>query len=242
MNTQSTSKKVLGILKTVLVWIILVVSVLMMLFTVISTTMFDNAEKDIFGYKFMVVLSDSMSKTHFDAGDVIIVKEVNKKDLAVGDVISFISQNEESFGQTVTHMIKEVTTDANGDTAFVTYGTTKGIENEDKALATMIIGKYQTKIPKLGYFFEFVGTLPGYIVCILIPFLLLIISQAVNCVQLFRKYRAEQMSELVEERERLEAEREESRRMMEELLALKAQMESASSNADAPTLNENKDS
>ena len=154
MNTQSTSKKVLGILKTVLVWIILVVSVLMMLFTVISTTMFDNAEKDIFGYKFMVVLSDSMSKTHFDAGDVIIVKEVNKKDLAVGDVISFISQNEESFGQTVTHMIKEVTTDANGDTAFVTYGTTKGIENEDKALAPMIIGKYQTKIPKLGYFFE----------------------------------------------------------------------------------------
>ena len=231
-QTRSTTKKVWGVIKNVLVWIILVVSVLMMVFTIVSKLTFNQADRNIFGYKFMIVLSDSMSKTHFDAGDVVIVKEVDKRSLKEGDVISFISQNEESFGQTITHMIKEVTTDANGDIAFVTYGTTKGVENADPALATMIIGKYQTHIPKLGYFFQFIGTIPGYIVCILIPFMLLIISQGVNTVRLFRKYRAEQMAGLVAEREKLEAEREANRKMMEELMALKNQMQQQNS-ADA---------
>ena len=235
MESQKTAtpKKALNVIKTVLVWIVLVVSVVMMVFTIVSKFTFGQADRSVFGYKFMIVLSDSMSATHFDAGDVVIVKEVDKKSLKAGDVISFISQNEDSFGQTITHMIKEVTTDANGDIAFVTYGTTKGIENADKALATMIIGKYQTSVPKLGYFFQFIGTIPGYIVCILIPFLLLIISQGVNTVRLFRRYRAEQMAGLVEERERLEAEREQNRKMMEELMALKAQMEQ--NNAAAST-------
>ena len=227
METQNKGKKILGVIRSVFVSIILIVSVLMMVFTIVSTTVFGKADKNLFGYKFMIVLSDSMSKTHFDAGDVVIVKEVDKSTLKKGDIVSFISQNEDNFGETVTHMIKEVTRDANGDIAFVTYGTTKGIDNPDRALATMIIGKYQTHIPKLGYFFQFIKTTPGYIVCILVPFLLLIISQAVNCVRLFRRYRAEQMAGLKEERDRLETEREENRKMMEELMALKAQMASA---------------
>ena len=237
-QTQATPKKVLGVIKTVLVWIILVVSVFMMVFTIISKLTFNQADRNVFGYKFMIVLSDSMSKTHFDAGDVVIVKEVDKSTLKEGDVISFISQNEESFGQTITHMIKEVTTDANGDIAFVTYGTTKGIENADKALATMIIGKYQSRIPKLGYFFQFIGTVPGYLLCILLPFALLMISQGINTVRLFRRYRAEQMAGLVAERERLEAEREANRKMMEELMALKNQMQQNTGSTDSsPTEN-----
>ena len=246
METQSKMKKVLNVLKTIVVWLILVLSVLMMVFTIISTTMFDNADKNLFGYKFMVVLSDSMSATHFDAGDVIIVKEVDLKTLEPGDIISFYAPledgDEEAVKQqyankhvkVVTHMIKTVTKDADGNIAFETYGTTKGPENVDRNLATMIIGEYQMHIPKLGYFFQFVGTIPGYIVCILVPFVLLILSQAINCVRLFRRYRAEQMAGLVEEREKLEAEREENRRMMEELMALKAQMAAGGVTAQAP--------
>ena len=100
-QTQATPKKVLGVIKTVLVWIVLVVSVFMMVFTIISKLTFNQADRNVLGYKFMIVLSDSMSKTHFDAGDVVIVKEVDKSTLKEGDVISFISQNEESFGQTI---------------------------------------------------------------------------------------------------------------------------------------------
>ena len=227
MAISERSKKVMNIIKLVLVWSVLALSVFMMVFTVISVRTVDKTDGGLFGYKFFIVQSDSMSATDFSAGDVIIVKEVELSTLKAGDIITFISQNPESHGQTVTHKIREVTVDSEGNIAFKTYGTTTG--EDDKSLATMVIGQYQTRIPKLGYFFSFLRTVPGYIVCILVPFLILIISQAINCVRLFRKYRAEQMAELVAERGRLEEEREKTQRMMEELMELKARMEASGS-------------
>ena len=215
-------KKVFNVIKTVFIWVVLVISVGMMIFTLISVNTFNKHDKNLFGYKFYVVQTDSMSATHFDAGDVIISKAVELSSLKAGDVITFISQNPESMGETITHMIREVTRDAEGNIAFVTYGTTT--DTNDEALATMVIGKYQTKLPKVGKFFMFLKTTPGYIVCILVPFLLLTLSQGVNCIRLFKRYRAEQMESLQQERAQLENEREESRRMMEELMALKEQI------------------
>ena len=88
----------------------------------------------------------------------------------------------------------------------------------------MVIGKYVGKVVGLGKFFAFLKTTPGYIICILVPFLLLIISQGINCIRLFRSYKKEQMAEIEEERKKLEQEREESNRMMKEILELKAQL------------------
>ena len=87
-----------------------------------------------------------------------------------------------------------------------------------------VLGKYQSHIPKVGKFFQFLKTTPGYIVCILIPFLLLILIQGLNCIKLFRRYKKEQLDEMKKEREKLEAERAESQKMMQELQALKAQL------------------
>ena len=71
----------------------------------------------------------------------------------------------------------------------------------------------------------FLKTPQGYIVCIFIPFLLLILYQGINCIKLFRRYKKEQMEEMETERAQIEKEREESAKMMEELMALKAQLE-----------------
>lgn len=219
-------KKVFNVIKSIFVYTVLAISVGMMIFTLISVNTFNKTDKSIFGYKFFVVLSDSMSATHFDAGDVIISKEVaDLTTLKEEDVITFISQNPSNPGEIVTHRIRTVTRDANGDIAFVTYGTTTN--TNDEALATMIVGQYQFRIPKIGYFFNFLKTTPGYIVCILVPFLLLMLSQGINCIRLFRRYRAEQLEDIKAERAEIENEREESRKMMEELLALKEQLAKA---------------
>ena len=224
-------KKVFNVIKSIFVYTVLAISVGMMIFTLISVNTFNKTDKSIFGYKFFVVLSDSMSATHFDAGDVIISKEVTDlTTLKEEDVITFISQNPSNPGEIVTHRIRTVTRDANGDIAFVTYGTTTN--TNDEALATMIVGQYQFRIPKIGYFFNFLKTTPGYIVCILVPFLLLMLSQGINCIRLFRRYRAEQLEDIKAERAEIENEREESRKMMEELLALKEQLAKAEAMAD----------
>lgn len=219
-QNQSGVRKALNIVKSILVWMIVAVAVFMVIFTVVSVTVLDRDERSLFGYKAYIVLSDSMSATDFDAGDVVLVKEVDPATLKEGDIISYRSQNTENFGKVVTHKIRRLTTDANGEPGFITYGTTTNTDDETVVTYPYILGKYQSRVPKAGTFFQFLKTTPGYIICILIPFLLLILFQGVNCIQLFRQYRREQLAELQKERQKIEAEREENRKMMEELRQL----------------------
>ena len=95
-----------------------------------------------------------------------------------------------------------------------------------------MLGKYVGKLPNLGTFFIFLKTTPGYIACILVPFLLLILSQGINTFNLFRKYKKEQMDQMNAEKAQLEAERAESQRMMAELLELKKQLAQQNSAAE----------
>ncbi len=217
-------KKALPILKAVLVWIVVAFSVGMMIFTLISVNTFDQNDRNIFGFKFFIVTSDSMSATDFDAGDIAISKNVDPKALKEGDIITFLSQDPNSFGETITHKIRKLTTDANGRPGFVTYGTTTDTDDETIVTHEFVVGKYVGRLPKVGSFFMFLKTTPGYILCILLPFLLLILSQGLNCVRLFRQYKKEQMNEMKAERAKLEEERAENQRMMAELLELKAML------------------
>lgn len=218
-------KKALNIAKTIFVWLMVALSVFMMLFTIVSVTTFDRADRNLFGYKTFIVLSDSMSKTDFNAGDIVFVKELDASTLREGDIIAYASQNSHNFGETVTHKIRRLTSDAEGNPGFVTYGTTTDTDDETVVTYPYVLGKYTGHLPKVGAFFQFLKTTPGYIVCILTPFLLLILLQGLNCIKMFRRYKQEQLDEMQAERENLEAERLESQKMMQELLALKQQLE-----------------
>lgn len=219
-------KKVLSITKKIIVYAIAILAICMMVFTIVSVSTFNRNDRELFGYRAYIVLSDSMSKTDFDAGDLVLVKEVdNPSTLKEGDIIAYISQNTENYGETVTHKIRSLTTDANGEPGFITYGTTTDTNDETVVTYSFVLGKYQTHIPKVGTFFQFLKTPQGYIVCILIPFMLLILYQGLNCIRLFRRYKKEQTEEMQAEREQIEAERLENKKMMEELQALKAQLE-----------------
>lgn len=217
-------KKTLNILSTVLVWILVAATVGIMIFTFISVNTFDQANRSIFGYKFFIVRSDSMSATDFDAGDIVFIKSVDPSTLRVGDIISFTSQNTTNYGETVTHKIREIVTNEYGDPAFVTYGTTTNTNDETSVTYPYILGKYTGKIPNVGSFFLFLKTTPGYILCIFVPFLLLILYQGYNCIQLFRRYKKEQMDELEAERLKIEEERRQAAEIMRELRELKSQM------------------
>ena len=216
--------KALKIIRSIFVWLMVALAVFMMIFTIISVSTFDRADRNLFGYKAFIVLSDSMSKTDFNAGDLVLVKEVDPSTLKEGDIIAYTSQNTSNYGETVTHKIRKLTTDANGEPGFVTYGTTTDTDDETIVTYPYVLGKYSSHIPKVGAFFQFLKSTPGYIVCVLIPFLLLILLEGVRCIRLFRKYKAEQQAELQAERDKIEAERAETQRMMQELLAMKAQM------------------
>lgn len=231
---NETAKKVLGILSRVLSWILIVAAAAMMIFTIFSTRTFDRNDRSIFGFRFYIVLSDSMSpsennkddKVHFSAGDIVLAKNVDDpRTLQPGDVISFVSQNEVSYGQTVTHMIRERKTTSDGQLiGYVTYGTNTGENDKTIVEPEYVLGKYAGKLPGVGHFFAFLKTTPGYIVCILVPFLLLILYQGINTVRLFKRYKQEQMEEMEKERAQIDEERRQSADMMRELQALREQL------------------
>lgn len=225
-------KKAMNVIRNVVVWALVALSVFMMIFTIVSVSVFNRSDRDLFGYRAYIVASDSMSRSelnaddevHFNAGDLIFVKYVQPSELQVGDIITYQSQNTNSFGETITHKIRELTTDAEGNPGFITYGTNTGVNDETVVTYPYVLGKYQGKAPGVGRFFNFLKTTQGYFVCIFIPFALLILYQGVKCIGLFRRYKREQMEEMQAEKDKLQAEREENAKMLAELQALKAQL------------------
>ena len=240
-------KKILNISLKVVTYLLVAFTVFMMIFTLFTVTTVDKNERSIFGFKFYIVQTDSMSPSeknkhldvHFNAGDIVIVRKVkDPTTLKAGDVISFMSANSVSYGETVTHMIREVVTENGKLVGFVTFGTNTDTNDEAMVEPPYILGQYTAKLPGVGNFFAFVKSTPGYIICILVPFLLLILYNGINVIRLFRRYKKEQNEIMEAEKAEIAAERKQNEDMMKELLALKAQLEQQSSPATAPVDNQ----
>lgn len=266
-------KKISSIALKVCTIVLVVFTVAMMVFTIVSAITFDQNERGLFGFGFYIVQSPSMEKNKddemaemnihnitFAKDDMIIVKRLSdekKKQLKEGDVITFTSTNDDaSFGQTVTHMIYQVVKATDKETGeetvigYKTVGVANGMIAKDGATVYLnhIYGKYTAKLPVVGHFFGFMKTTPGYIVCILIPFLLLIIYNGVNCVRIFRNYKNEQRAEIQAERDAIEAERQQNAEMLRQLQELQAKLsaqaasaETSESQSRTPTENNNND-
>ena len=103
-------KKAWHILYSAFTWILMITAFAVMVFTVISVTTVDRNNREIFGYKAYIVLSDSMSATDFDAGDVVVIRQTDASSLQPGDIITFVSRNTHNYGENVTHKIRRSTT------------------------------------------------------------------------------------------------------------------------------------
>ena len=217
MQLNEKTKKILGVTSKVLTWIVLAFTIFIMVFTIVTVSTIDKNDKSLFGRKFYIVQTDSMSKSD------------KNKDLDVhfkaGDIISFISTNSESYGETITHMIRKVETTSDGKTiGYVTYGTNTGVDDEALVEPNYVLGKYSGKLPGLGKFFSFVKSTSGYIVCILVPFLLLILYNGVNVIRLFRRYKKEQTAAMEAEKAQIAEDKRQAEEMLKELQALKKQL------------------
>ena len=222
-------RKVWSVASRVITWVLIAFTVTMLAFTIITLAM-GRRNATLFGYKAYVVLTDSMSEDPaggptFDAGDMIVCREVDPQTLEVGDIISFTCMDPDSevYGQVITHKIYEKGLD--GDVPFFrTYGTTKGTVDEALVYYNHVLGEYSFSIPNLGKFIQWLRTPLGYVLVIGLPFGALIATQSVNVVRAWRALKEHERSELDVEREQLAAEREQMSRMMEELQRMREEM------------------
>ena len=197
-------KNILCKIKDIITWLFVFISMGMMVFTIISgSNTFDKADRNLFGYKAFIVLSDSMSESDINAGDLILIKETDPSTLKEGDIISYTSTISENYGETITHKIRSLTTIKMEMPGFITYGTTTDTDDEKVVTYENVLGKYENCIPKVGKFFNFLKTTPGYFCCIFIPFMVLILMQAIDSINLFRKYKEERKAELQAQRDEI---------------------------------------
>lgn len=248
---NNAASKTLNILLKIVTWLLVAFTVFIMVFTIFTVSTVDQNDRNFFGTRFYIVKTDSMSPSennkdmdvHFSAGDIVIISNVDSTTgLKAGDVIAFMSTNKDSYGETITHMIHEVKRNSEGKLlGYVTFGTNTGAIDEALVEPSYVLGVYSGKLPGVGNFFAFVKSTPGYILCILIPFLLLILYNGINVILLFRKYRREQAELIMAEREEIAAERKQNEEMMRELLALKAQLEQKSNPDVKPEVVDNPD-
>ncbi len=185
MKNNNKNKNLFNAISTVFAWFSFILAIILAGLTIFASFSDEQNGKSVFGYKMLIVNSDSMSlaqnavdeKVYFNAGDVIVIKTIEANHVfKEGDVITFISQNGDSLGKTLTHKVREVKEDSKGNLiGYVTYGIYTGKNDESLVTPTNIIGVYSCKIPSLGTFFTFLKTPGGYFTSILIPCVFLII-------------------------------------------------------------------
>lgn len=127
----------------------------------------------LFGFQSFAVLSGSMEPA-IGTGDVVVVRKITPLDAKIGDVVTFRSP--ESPGKLVTHRATSI--QVTGETVtFVTKGDANtGVERWSIA-ASGTIGKVAYRIPKLGYVTNRVGSRFGRFAFLVLPALVLAVSE-----------------------------------------------------------------
>lgn len=157
-----------------------------------------------FGWKPFIVLSGSM-ETEIYAGDVAVVKETDISSLKKGDIIAFKSGD-----IVITHRIYDIIQD-DGQVKYITKGDNNNAEDNGYVSPEQIEGIYQFKISRLGNLAMFVQTPVGMIVCLSIPFIILVLLQLVDSKrnQKYIEEKGNKQKIMEEEIERLKKENEE---------------------------------
>lgn len=171
-----------------------------------------------------------LENERFDAGDITIVENLSDKEkltLKPGEIIAFKSfNNDASNGMTITHMIKKVNYNMAGEVvSYTTFGTNTGNEDSVEVAPEFVYGRYVNHVPNLGNFFEFMRTTKGYILCVLLPFFVLITYNLVIFIMaLYRHLQRKNAAAMERQKKKMEEELKEKDSMLKELEALKAKL------------------
>lgn len=201
MNQSSFSfNKAFKIISKVLSWalfVILIIAAVFLLYYYIATKIY-AAKGPGYEPKFSIytIVSPSMTP-NINVYDMIINVRVDEpNDIEVGDVITFISTSILSPGMTITHRVVGLTTDENGQMCYQTRGDANNVTDQACAKFNNILGKVAFRIPQLGRIQFFLASKAGWLFCILIPALVIIIKDILRITKLVNiKSTATKMSE-----------------------------------------------
>lgn len=144
------------------------------LISVIIISVFSKTNKSLAGYVFLTVNSGSMEPA-IKTGSLILIKTISPSQLKKGDVITF--KNPKNVNQLITHRITKITKKENGNYLFTTKGDANNTIDLWEIVPNAIVGKTTSTIPYLGFLINFVKKPKGFIVFVVIPAAIIIVSE-----------------------------------------------------------------
>lgn len=197
---MKTIKKIISVIALIILIPILFVNGVIL----INSFIHPDEIPSFFGWKPFIVLSGSM-ETEIYAGDVAVVKEEDTMNLKKGDIIAFKSGD-----IIITHRIYDIIQE-DGETKYITKGDNNNAEDNGYVLPEQIEGVYQFKISRLGNLAMFVQTPTGMLICLSIPFIILVLVQMIDSRrnQKYMEEKGNKQKSMEEEIARLKKENEE---------------------------------
>lgn len=119
-----------------------------------------------------VVLSGSMEPS-ISTGDVVIVDGVDPANIEERDVITYLRNDADT---PTTHRVVGINEEG-GELSFVTQGDANDQPDASPVAASEVMGQVVFTIPYIGYVIEFVNTPTGLIALVVVPFVLLLLSE-----------------------------------------------------------------
>lgn len=183
-ENYSGFKGVFKFISNVFSWTILVIVIILACFLAYYTINSRLHGKDFKPFISLYKIVSGSMEPNIKIYDVVISKKVNSpKDIKVGDVITFISSSPLTRGYTITHRVIEVTNTEKGY-VYKTKGDNNLTPDASPAEFNKILGKVIIKIPQLGRLQEFISTQSGWLLVIVLPALVIIITDILKIFKL----------------------------------------------------------
>lgn len=145
----------------------------------VTITLFVLASHYLLGLNFITVYGNSMSPT-IPQGALMITNTVAPSEIAIDDIIAFRPPG--GVTTTVAHRVVEVNPSEN-----TVLFTTKGdaVEDNDSYAvpAANVLGKVIFWIPLVGYIAHSIKTVPGFVLLVLVPVVIIILLQARSLIR-----------------------------------------------------------
>lgn len=197
-NKEKTSPRslIFSIIGIVLCVVLIPILILNIVLIIQSFSGDDSKIPNIGGAFPLMVKSGSMSPT-IEEGDLIILKASDTNyDYKLNEIVTFW---ENGAGSTlITHRIIDITNDDKGKIAYVTKGDDNNTKDSKLVYPEDIVGIYQNRLPGIGRIALFMQTIPGIIICVILPLVIFVVYDIIRRKLISNKEKSETAALLAE--------------------------------------------
>lgn len=192
-NIKSFFKYISTVISWTIFTLLIIVGALLLYYFISMRLYATYGEK--FEPKFSVytIVTISMEPT-INVHDVIINTRVDNPDeIKIGDVITFTSTWQITYGMTITHRVVGTKKLDDGSICYITRGDNNTQEDQACVKENNVIGKVKAVIPGLGRIQAFLSSSLGWLLIIIVPALYIIVKDILKLFKLSKEVKEEEL-------------------------------------------------